>query len=312
MAIMMGPDELVRMAYVSRRYHHDGRTRVQISDELQLSRFKVARILEEALERKIVRIEISTPDSIDFDLSLALRERFGLTRAIVVAVPGDLPELTQEHLGRAAAALLTEIVVEGDVVGLTAGRTVAAMANQLLELEYCEVVQLAGVAGPAVGNGVDIVRRVGRVAHGRSHAIFAPLVVENAETAASLRREPAISATFRRFDSVTKAVLAVGSWSPPDSQLYDAASQLGIVDDLLQLGVRAEVCSTLLDEEGNVIEAIDERSISISTAQLRSIPDVIAVAGGPFKTIAVSAALKSGMINSIVTDSSLAQRLLGG
>jgi DNA-binding transcriptional regulator LsrR (DeoR family) len=306
----MGPDALVRMGYVAKRFYRDGRTRIQISDELQLSRFKVARILEEALERGIVKIEISTPDSIDFELSLALKERFGLTRAIAVVVPGDLPELTQDHLGRAAAALLTEIVVEGDVVGLTAGRTITAMANHLNELAFCEVVQLAGVAGPAADNGVEVIRRVSRVSHGRSHAIFAPLLVENAETAATLRREPAISTTLRRFDSITKAVLAIGSWSPPDSQLYDTASQLGILDDLLQLGVQAEVCSTLLDKDGQTIDAIKQRAIAISTAQLRAIPEVIAVAGGPFKTAAVAAALKSGIVNSLVTDTSLAQRLL--
>lgn len=307
---MIGPDALVQMGYIARRFYIDGLTRVQISDELKLSRFKVARILEEAIERGIVKIEIATPDSIDLELSLALKERFGLSRAIAVLVPGDLPEITQDHLGRAAAALLSEIVVEGDVLGLTAGRTITAMAGHLDKLAYCDVVQLAGVAGPAVDNGVEVIRRVSSVSHGRSHAIYAPLVVENANTAAALRREPSISSTFRRFDSVTKAVLAVGSWSPPDSQLHDTAAQLGILDKLLALGVQAEVCSTLLDKDGRVIDAITARSIAISTAQLRSVPEVIAVAGGPLKGAAVAAALRSGIVKSLVTDTALAQRLL--
>jgi len=102
----------------------------------------------------------------------------------------------------------------------------------------------------------------------------------------------------------------VGSWSPPDSQLYDTAAQLGILDELLALGVQAEVCSTLLDRDGRVIEAIAARSIAISTAQLRSVPEVIAVAGGPFKGAAVAAALRSGIVKSLVTDTALAQRLL--
>jgi DNA-binding transcriptional regulator LsrR (DeoR family) len=298
------------MGYIARRFYHDGQSRIQISEELGLSRFKVARILEEAVERGIVKIEISTPDSIDLELSLALKERFGLSRALAVVVPGDLPAVTQDHLGRAVASLLSEIVVEGDVLGLTAGRTITAMAGHLDKLAYCDVVQLAGVAGPAVDNGVEVIRKVSRISHGRSHAIYAPLVVENAETAAALRREPSISSTLRRFDSVTKAVLAVGSWNPPDSQLHDTAAQLGIVDDLLALGVQAELCSTLLDKDGGVIEAIAARSIAINTAQLRSVPEVIAVAGGPFKGAAVAAALRSGIVKSLVTDTALAQRLL--
>ncbi len=60
--------------------------------------------------------------------------------------------------------------------------------------------------------------------------------MESAATASALRREPGILETFRRFDSVTKAVVAIGSWNPPDSQLYDNAGRAGVLDELLALG----------------------------------------------------------------------------
>ena len=43
----MGPEQLLRLAYVADRYYTDNRSRVEIADELGVSRFKVARMLEE-------------------------------------------------------------------------------------------------------------------------------------------------------------------------------------------------------------------------------------------------------------------------
>jgi Putative sugar-binding domain len=55
-----------------------------------------------------------------------------------------------------------------------------------------------------------------------------------------------------------------------------------------------------------VSTSLTDRFISISAQQLASIPNVIAVAGGPSKRLAVKAALTSGLINSLVTDVSTA------
>ena len=50
--------------------------------------------------------------------------------------------------------------------------------------------------------------------------------------------------------------------------------------------------------------------MAIDDGELRRIPEVIGVAGGALKHDAVRAALKSGLIDSLVTDSTLAYRLL--
>ncbi|MDF2830761.1 MAG: transcriptional regulator, DeoR family, partial [Mycobacterium sp.] len=77
----MGPDELFQRAVIARRYYLEGRTRIQIAEEFGLSRFKVARMLDEAIESGMVEIKIHNPGSIDVDLSTALQRRFGLEHA---------------------------------------------------------------------------------------------------------------------------------------------------------------------------------------------------------------------------------------
>ncbi|NRG43050.1 DNA-binding transcriptional regulator [Rathayibacter sp. VKM Ac-2835] len=306
----MGPDEAIRISYAAKRFYRDGRTRIQIADEMKLSRFKVGRMLDQAQELGIVRIEIVNPGGVDLDLSIALQERFSLKRALAVTAPGETPEVIQDALGRVAANLLMEIVSEGNLIGFTAGRTLNVTAHHVTSLPDCDLVALGGVAGAAKEHGVEILRRIGQIAGGTAYPIFAPLFVASADTARALRADRMISTAYAKFDRVDIGVVAVGSWSPPDSQLYTAAEEAGIAHALLDQGVVGEVGATLFDAEGRIIHSIDDRSIAITSEQLRAIPEVIAVGGGARKTAAVRAALKSGLIDSLVTDTALAQRLL--
>ncbi|MFV0428769.1 MAG: sugar-binding transcriptional regulator [Arachnia sp.] len=307
---MGGPAELVMMGYVAQRYYRDGLNRIQIADEVGVSRFKVARLLQAARERGLVRITINMPDSIDLDLSIQLREKFGLQRAVVVRTPERDPEAGRASLAESAAQLLTEVVEEGDVLGLTAGRTLTAMAHRVGSMIPCEVVQLSGVAGSHPDNGVEVVRAIGGASGGRQHPIYAPLFVASPHTASALRQEPAIASTLRRFDTVTKAFVAVGSWDPPESQVFDKAAAQGILGELQQQGVQADVCATLLAADGRVLPGVADRAISISERQLRVIPEVIAVAGGARKAAAIKAALTSGIVDSLITDAAAARSLL--
>src|SRR5919205_3125949 len=118
MALGAGPAQLVLLASVARRYYLDGKSKVEIADELKLSRFKVARLLDEARASGLVRIEIGHPGSVDVNLSGLLRERYRLQHAVVVDTADEDPALLRAQVGRAGAALLTEIVDSDDVLGL--------------------------------------------------------------------------------------------------------------------------------------------------------------------------------------------------
>jgi DNA-binding transcriptional regulator LsrR (DeoR family) len=52
--------------------------------------------------------------------------------------------------------------------------------------------------------------------------------------------------------------------------------------------------------------------IGIDARQMRAIPEVIVVAYGMAKVIAVRAALRSGLVGGLVTHTDLAQALLDG
>jgi DNA-binding transcriptional regulator LsrR (DeoR family) len=308
----LAPAELVRAASIARRFFLDGRSKSEIAEEFGVSRFKVARILDDARAAGIVRIEIRLPAGLDASLAQGLRAAFGLRHAIVVDAPVEPEAQMRQQLAHAAAALLKEIVTVDDVVGVGYGRTLTLMAEEIDGLAPCPVVQLTGAlfGVNTDENSVELVRQISARTGGPCYAIYAPQVLPDARTAASLRQSPEVSDAYERFGSVTKAVVAVGSWAPPRSQLYDSLprSQTAM---LRQRGVVAEIGAVLLDAGGaQVATDFTERCISISGPGLRAIEEVVAVAGGAAKAGAVRAALAGGYADSLVADSSLATALL--
>jgi DNA-binding transcriptional regulator LsrR (DeoR family) len=306
------PAQLVLIASIARRYYLEGRSKIEIAEELGLSRFKVARLLETARASGLVHIEIANPDMIDVDLSTRLRDAYDLQHAVVVDTPDDNPTILRERLGNAAAELLSEIVTADDVLGLAWSRSVSAMTNALNRLPTIPVVQLTGalVQLDVADSSVDLVRQAARISGGAAHFFYAPTVVPDPATARALRKQPEVARTFGRFGSVTKAVVGVGLWAPGESTVYDAANEK-VRRELHRRGVCGEIAGVLIDADGRPAESdLTERMIGISAAQLRAIPEVIGLAYSIARSPAVQAAIRGGFINSLVTHPSLAEVLV--
>jgi DNA-binding transcriptional regulator LsrR (DeoR family) len=59
-----------------------------------------------------------------------------------------------------------------------------------------------------------------------------------------------------------------------------------------------------------VRSTLDERILGITTEQLHKAPRVVAVAGGPDKVDAIRAALRSDIVDVLITDQETAEELL--
>lgn len=325
-----GPAQLVLLAAVARRHYLDGRSKVEIADELQLSRFRVARLLERAVATGLVRIEIGGPGDLDLTASSRLQDAYGLQHALVLGGDGtgaasgsaaagnDVRRgaVLRARLGAAAAELVTEIVTPQDVLGLSWARAVSAMATAVSGLAAVPVVQLTGsLAGHAltdstVDTTVELVRALSRMSGGPAYFYYVPMLVPDPSTAAALRGQPEVARAFSRFRTVTKAVAGIGQWSAGESMLYEAVTPAER-RTLHRLGVCAEVSGVLLTEDGEPVQTeLTERMIAISVDELRGVGEVIGIPYGVRKTRAVRAALRSGLVTSLVTDAALAASLL--
>jgi len=301
--------ELALALAVARAYYLENESKVAIAERLGITRFQAARLLDVARETGMVHIEVRPPGRIDHELSTRLQEALGVERAVVVVpLPGVSP---LETVAQTLAQLVSDVVVPGDVVGFTWSRATIAMTDKLFHLEPCTVVQLGGhVEAAGLPGTAEIVRRAAQISGGTAHSIYAPLVVEDAHTAESLRQQPEIARSLELFDRLTVAVVSIGAWIPSGSTIYETSSD-AVRTRAAAAGVVGEMGARLFDADGRAVtEVIDDQVIGISLDQLHRIPQVIVTGYGAYRAAATIAAARAGLVTTLIADQSLARAVL--
>ena len=306
------PLQRVQAALAARRYFMANRTKSQIASELGVSRFKVARLIDAAIQQGILQFVITEPDDLNTELGEAVRSAFDLKAVLVLDGP-DLPtSALTTPLGNLAALLLDETLNDGQILGVAWGRTLAAMARVLTHLPKVDIVQVAGAPlGLEISqNPVELLHRLASLSGGRSYPVYSPMWAEDPLLIQRLRQEPTVASAMAKYDSIDMLVLGVGSWTPAKSCLCT-----GFPDswrrEALAAGVQADVCGTLIDRDGREIPSpLDDYGLTITSRQLRRIPDVVGIGGGTEKADAIAAALRGRWINVLVTDAGVARHLL--
>lgn len=283
------PGEVAK-AHIARLHFEHGLTKQEIAQRLSISRFKVARLLDQARAEGIVRIEIRDPVEVDSDLSRALEDRYGLDLAVVVRRAQAIPQAT--------AAWLPELMHPGDTLGIAWGTTLQQVAAALPSRPAgdLDVVQICGaIPGLVPGTGpTELALRFAERLGGRLHSLPAPAVASRSARDELLENE-VIRPTIELFDEVDIALVGIG-----------VASELaGAPDD-----AAGYVLVHVFDGHGGPLgAALTDHAISMSRARL-SATRVLAAAGGPTKHDAVLGALRSGLINTLVTDAPTARHAL--
>lgn len=305
------PSEALLTARVARMYYLEDRSKSDIADEVGVSRFRVARLLEAARRDGVVKIEICSDGALDAELSLQLQRAWGLKHALVLQVEENDPVQLRGQLGEATAGLLLDIVTPEDVLGVAWSRSLSAIGDSLPKFVPCHVVQLTGaLARPDGSDVLTLVRRIARAGGGTPHVFYAPMVMPDPGARRALLRQPDVLAATAFVPKVTVAVVGIGGWAPGLSTIYDSLDSAERAS-AEAAGVQAEISGVFVGSDGRAITPpLSRRIVGISAEQLRGIGTVLAIAYGDAKAQATAAALRSGLVGSLVTHAGLARRLI--
>jgi DNA-binding transcriptional regulator LsrR (DeoR family) len=300
------------MTTVAYRHFIDRQTKLEIAQSLGISRFKVARLIDEAIESGAVRFVIADPEDHDTALAERLAQRYGLRHAVVVQGPDLSSPGVTEALGRAAAALLEETLVDGQTLAVAWGRTLSACADALTTLPLIDVVQAIGsLAGAEYAqSSVDLVHRLAALSRGTAYPLYLPMWLEDKALVERLRNEPSIARATARFSHIDVLVSGIGAWSPPNSTLFSTLPATW-QEQAQGAGTCADLCTVLIDRDGKAVATpLAANVLGVSAEQIRAIPMVIGVAGGLEKTDAIRAVLRGGWLTTLITDAAVAHRLM--
>lgn len=304
------------MLEIARRHYLDDESKIEISARLGISRFKVARMLQEARDTGLVRITLEHGGEPDEALSRQLARHLALDAAAAVEAYGTLEEI-RRIVGTHAGKVLASTASRGETLGLAWGRTLTHMIESIDQLPNVQILQLNGAVGPSLSQSpVELALKASLIGGNNAKAIMAPLYINDPDVVQAIRGQPDIKDVLDSFDTLTTAVVAVGSLS--ENGDGSTTSRLlpmlppAVREHLLGSGAVAEACGLTYAADGTLAypELSRDHILSISPTQLRRVPRVIAVASDPSKAEAILALRRADVVSELVVDAELAEALL--
>lgn len=296
-------------------YYEHQLSQQEISKKLDVSRPTISRLLQQARETGIVRIEIIDPSEIGTRLEAALIKKFKLKKVAVVPNDTDDTKIIKKRLGKAAVLLVDQLISEGTILGISWGTTMQEVARQLRPRRVKDmiVVQLNGGISRAEidTHASEIAKAISENYKAIPYLMPLPAVVDNADLKKAILSDKNISRTLELGRKADIALFTVGSFGY-NSVLVKADYFEPIeVDELLQSGAVGDICSRILKADGTICSKdLNSRTIGIELEEIKKKPYSIAVAGGKEKLAAIQAGLNGKWFNSLITDEWIATELL--
>lgn len=304
------------MLRIAALYYVDGMTHQEIAQRFNVSRQTVGRLLHMARASGMIEIRIHYPRNLFVELESALERTYALKECVVVPSEADASaESLKAALGLAGAQYLAQEIRDGDILGLSWGVTLGAVA-QYLEPSSAQnvcVVQLNGglARGHTVTNASELVRQFSAAFHADSYGLNVPAIVDSTEICQAIYSDSNIRHTLDLAHQANVCVFSIGALSHLSVLVEAGYISADDVAALKAKGVVGDICSRYIDVEGWSPDAeLNARTIGIELDKLRKKRTTVAIAGGLDKLDAIRGALAGRYCNVLITDEIVARSLL--
>ncbi len=309
------PDRETLLADVAEMYYLKGKRQAEIAKLIGLTSSMVSRLLTEARQRNLVEIRIRRSLQFDYALENALRERFNLHAVNVVTVRNYESQFLK-YLGAAGAQIFKKYLSPNSIIGIAWGTTLSALVDEFdINNPFpVKLVELVGAMGARSSEyeGHGIITKLAQKMGAEQYFLNAPFLCASAETARALMKDAIVKQPLTLAREAQIALMGAGSLRIPSATVYRFGyMSKDLIEELKQAGAVGNVCGLYYDLDGqDVCTEFCERLVTISEADLFSIPIRIGVVGGPDKAEPILGALRGEYFNVLVTDSITAERVL--
>lgn len=303
------------MRLVAELYYERDLRQPEVAAVTGFSVSKVSRLLSAAREQGIVHISVEPANDERPAIAGELAERFGVE---VEITPGrERDDAAAARLaGVAAADRLVPRLPESGAIGVAAGYTISALASALPRLERpgLRIVPLVGgwdTQNPFL-DGNQVARRIADRLGGEARTLHAPAVVDTPAMRAALLRDATVSATTSQWTKLALAVVGIGGTPEGHPGYRTVVDRLGedSREDLRRLGAVGDLSGHFYRADGTFIEDWSERVLAVPVDALRRLDGVFAIAAGRGKAQPILGALRTGIIDVLVTDRPTAEAVM--
>ncbi len=304
-------DEAARAGWL---YYVAGLTQDQIAAELGVSRQRAQRLVSRAMAEGLIHVRLHHRIGACLDLESALRDRFGLDRVRVAPDLGPGGD-TVRAIAPAAAAELERFLRMPDplVIALGTGRALRGMVDAMepVEAPQHRLVSLIGnIAPDGSASFFDVVMRIADKVRAPHYPMPVPVISPTPEENEAFHRLPPVKKVVALAEAADVVFVGVGQMSNDAPLLADGFVTRAELDEMQAAGAVGEVAGWVFDSQGRYLDlGTNRRTGGVRVAPGLSRP-AVGIAAGASKVPAIHAALKSRILNGLVTDERTAAALL--
>jgi deoxyribonucleoside regulator len=299
------------MVHVARMAYQQNKTLTEIASETGMNRWRVSKLLQEALDVGMVRIEIVPRFARQPELEARLIERFGLRDAIVVIRSMD-SDHEMERVAQAAGQYLAALQPQPASVGVSWGRTMSAVAHWLAPQwnDGVTVVQINGTvalkaSGPRTNDVADTFARKG---NGRHLPLPVPSIVGDRATRKVLEKDRIVADVLAAARDADVLCFSLGKLDLESVLVTSGNVTDKEMTNLIAAGAVGDVLGRFFNADGQIVDrSLDERTVGLTLSDLSSHDHAIGVVTGPAKHRAVLSALRARFMNVLITDQDTAE-----
>jgi DNA-binding transcriptional regulator LsrR (DeoR family) len=295
-------------------YYIAGNTQDEIASKLNVSRQTAQRLVSLAVSKKLIKVRLDHPIAHCLDLAQRLKEKYGLLFCEVV--PAD-PASQSRTLGVAeATAAELERRLESQhpiVVALGSGRTLRAAAEQLqpMDCPQHKIVSLVGnIAPDGSASFYDVITRVADAVRAPHYPMPLPVIASTVSEKKLLLAQKPVRHVIELAKQADVTFVGIGEISDTAPLVQDGFVSRDEMRALIKAGAVGEVLGWAFDRGGKMIDGLTNDRVASVALDQPAKRLVIAAAMGTAKAYAVIAALRGRLVNGLVTNELMAERLL--
>ncbi len=289
-------------------YYEKKHTQNEIANIMNLSRQTVSKLLNDAIKENIVEIKINNPEITCKGLESEITKKFNIKNAVVCGVSTSEESLCQLMTVKKAADFIASLIENGNQkIAISWGRTV-----QMLISEFPDINTADNVVFPLFGatDQEQSCFMSNELARGFADKIGAkvkyawfPYRPDSDADCKLFRKTSYYKKLHDLWNDIDIAIVGIGN-----REILEIFGKTFGYNEKCTSAI-GDISTHFFDEDGNILD-LYENTLCAERENLKNAKQTIAIACGKDKAKAIIGALRTGLIDTLITDEYTAKYIM--